>query len=59
MRPKKPTPRRRDDGDNDVPNGIEAPNLVAGHNAMSRVRNNMANKMFKPFSVTLGIGDEK
>ena len=36
-------PRRRDDGDDDVPDGIEAPNLVAGRDVMSRVKDAMSN----------------
>ena len=41
--------RRRDDGDDDVPDCIEVPNIVAGQNAMSTISKDMANQMFAAF----------
>ena len=36
------------DRNDDVVDGIEAPNLIAGQDAMPRVRDDMANQMFTP-----------
>ena len=48
VREVKPWPSRND-GDNDVPTGIVAPNLVVGQDIMSRVRDDMINHMFAAF----------
>ena len=37
--------RLRDDGNDDVPDGLVAPNLVVGQESMSRVRDNMKDQM--------------
>ena len=37
--------RISDDGDNDVPAGIVAPNLVVGQDSMSRVRDDMTDQI--------------
>ena len=41
--------RVRDDGDDSVPNGLVAPNLAVGQDSMTRVRDNMADQMWRAF----------